>query len=80
MTVREGNLEAPTRHPIDWKNPEFYDQERCFDELERIFDICHGCRRCVNLCQSFPTLFDLERCAPAPAPSSVAITRTTRRT
>jgi Fe-S oxidoreductase len=27
--------------------------------MERVFDICHGCRRCVNLCQSFPTLFDL---------------------
>jgi glycerol-3-phosphate dehydrogenase subunit C len=24
-----------------------------------VFDICHGCRRCVNLCTSFPTLFDL---------------------
>ena len=28
MAVREGNLEAPTRHPIDWKNPEFYDEPR----------------------------------------------------
>ena len=55
----EGNLEAPTRHPIDWQNPEYYDEEKCFAELERIFDICHGCRRCVSLCQSFPILFDL---------------------
>ncbi|MEO8443330.1 MAG: heterodisulfide reductase-related iron-sulfur binding cluster, partial [Betaproteobacteria bacterium] len=23
------------------------------------FDICHGCRRCVNLCTAFPHLFDL---------------------
>ena len=59
MTVREGSLEAPTRHPIDWRNPEFYDSEALFKEMERVFDICHGCRRCVNLCQSFPTLFDL---------------------
>ncbi len=57
--AREGNLEAPTRHPIDWKNPEYYSEEKTFDELERIFDICHGCRRCVSLCASFPTLFDL---------------------
>lgn len=28
-------------------------------ELERVFDVCHGCRRCVNLCEAFPTLFDL---------------------
>ncbi len=59
MSTREGNLEAPTRHPVDWKNPEFYDQAACEKEMERIFDICHGCRRCVSLCQSFPTLFDL---------------------
>ncbi|HQR03584.1 MAG: Fe-S oxidoreductase [Proteobacteria bacterium] len=57
--MREGSLEAPTRHPIDWRNPEFYDETACNTELERIFDICHGCRRCVSLCNAFPTLFDL---------------------
>jgi len=57
--AREGNLEAPTRHPLDWKNPEFYDQAAIDKELERVFEICHGCRRCVSLCQAFPTLFDL---------------------
>ena len=55
----EGNLEAPTRHPLDWKNPDFYNEESLNHELERVFDICHGCRRCVSLCGSFPTLFDL---------------------
>jgi Fe-S oxidoreductase len=59
MSVREGSLEAPTRHPLDWKNPEFYDEAKLFAEMERVFDICHGCRRCVSLCGSFPTLFDL---------------------
>ncbi len=59
MTSREGSLEAPTRHPLDWRNPEFYDEEALHKEMERVFDICHGCRRCVSLCQSFPTLFDL---------------------
>jgi Fe-S oxidoreductase len=57
--MREGNLEAPTRHPVEWKTPEFYDESKALDEMGRIFDICHGCRRCVSLCQSFPTLFDL---------------------
>jgi Fe-S oxidoreductase len=56
---REGNLEAPTRHPIDWKNPDYYNETSLFAELERVFDLCHGCRRCISLCQSFPTLFDL---------------------
>ena len=57
--MREGSLEAPTRHPIDWQNPEYYDEQKLNEELERVYDICHGCRRCVSLCNSFPTLFDL---------------------
>ena len=58
MPAREGSLEAPIRHPIDWRNPEYYDETSLFQELERVYDICHGCRRCFNLCNSFPTLFD----------------------
>ncbi|TQV78695.1 Fe-S oxidoreductase [Exilibacterium tricleocarpae] len=58
-SVREGSLEAPTRHPIDWQSDAFYDREALDSELERVFDICHGCRRCVSLCDAFPTLFDL---------------------
>ena len=57
--MREGNLEAPTRHPIAWKDPDFHDEAKALAEMERVFDICHGCRRCVSLCQSFPNLFDL---------------------
>ena len=49
MTQREGSLEAPTRHPIDWQNPQFYDEAACEQDLERIFDICHGFLRCVSL-------------------------------
>ena len=57
--MREGNLEAPTRHPIDWKTPTSTTKRSACKEMERVFDICHGCRRCVSLCQSFPNLFDL---------------------
>ncbi|MGK2926390.1 MAG: heterodisulfide reductase-related iron-sulfur binding cluster, partial [Lysobacterales bacterium] len=57
--MREGSLEAPTRHALDWRNADFYDEEKLFAEMERVFDICHGCRRCVSLCDSYPTLFDL---------------------
>lgn len=56
---REGGLAAPTRHPIDWRNPDYYNEEKLNQELERVYDICHGCRRCVSLCHAFPTLFDL---------------------
>ena len=62
--MREGSLEAPTRHPLDWQSPEFRDQAKAEKELGRIFDICHGCRRCVSLCTTFPTLFDLVDSSP----------------
>jgi len=58
-STREGSLEAPTRHPLGQQNPEFWDWDALHSEMERIFDICHGCRRCVSLCHAFPTLFDL---------------------
>ena len=57
--MREGSLEAPTRHPIAWQDTGFYDPATIEAELQRVFDICHGCRRCFNLCDSFPRLFDL---------------------
>jgi glycerol-3-phosphate dehydrogenase subunit C len=56
--IREGSLQAPSRHPLDWRSAEFTDQGALEKELERVFDICHGCRRCFSLCNSFPTLFD----------------------
>ena len=59
MTVREGSLESPTRHALDWTSADFYDESKLLAEFERVFDICHGCRRCVNLCTAFPRLFDL---------------------
>ena len=62
---REGSLEAPTRHPLDWKNPDFWNEDSLFKELERVYDICHGCRRCVSLCNSFPVLFDQVDSSPS---------------
>ncbi len=60
----EGSLEAPIRHPIKWRDPDFYDFDAINKELERVFDICHGCRRCFNLCDSFPRLFDMVDASP----------------
>ena len=56
---REGGLGAPTRHPLNQDDPKFWDEDDLNKELERVYDICHTCRRCVSLCNSFPTLFDL---------------------
>jgi glycerol-3-phosphate dehydrogenase subunit C len=57
--MREGSLDAPTRHPIAWQDADFTDPAKLDAEMRRVFEICHGCRRCFNLCDSFPRLFDL---------------------
>jgi Fe-S oxidoreductase len=44
-----------TYNPAD---PKYFDKEDLHAELDRVFDLCHGCRLCFNLCPSFPTLFD----------------------
>ncbi|MDB9825673.1 heterodisulfide reductase-related iron-sulfur binding cluster [Candidatus Pelagibacter sp.] len=56
---KEGSIDAPIRHPINFEHPDFLDQKKLDDEMRRVFDICHGCRRCFNLCDSFPKLFDM---------------------
>ena len=56
---KEGSIEAPIRHPIDFEHPDFLNPEKLDSEMRRVFDICHGCRRCFNLCDSFPKLFDM---------------------
>ena len=56
--MREGSLEAPVRHRLDWRDADFTDSAKLEAETRRVFDICHGCRRCFNLCDSFPRLFD----------------------
>lgn len=43
-----------TVHP---KDPKFWQQESLQKELLRVWDICHGCRLCFNLCPSFSNLF-----------------------
>ena len=70
--MREGSLEAPTRHPLNWKSDDFWNIDALNHELERVFDLCHGCRRCVSLCQSFPVLFDLVDNSPTMEVDGVA--------
>ncbi len=38
--------------------PKYWDRAGLNREIERVFDICHGCRLCFNLCPSFPALFE----------------------
>ncbi|MEE2694257.1 MAG: heterodisulfide reductase-related iron-sulfur binding cluster [Pseudomonadota bacterium] len=55
----EGGLRAPERNPHGFDQPDYLDEAKFEVEARRVFDICHGCRRCFNLCASFPRLFDL---------------------
>ncbi len=71
-TNREGSLEAPLRQPIDWRSEAFYDAAAIEAEMERVFDVCHTCRRCFNLCDSFPRLFDLVDESPSGEVDGVA--------
>lgn len=41
----------------DPKHPMYLDEADTRHELERVYDVCHGCRLCFELCPSFPTLF-----------------------
>jgi ferredoxin len=41
----------------DPSHPKYFEEPDLRVELERVFDLCHGCRLCFNLCPSFPTLF-----------------------
>ena len=43
---------------FDPSHPDFFNQADLEAEIDRIYDICHGCRLCFNLCPSFPFLFD----------------------
>ncbi len=63
--MKEGSLDAPMRHPLDWQNDDFYNPDKIHTEMDRVFDICHGCRRCFNLCSSFPSLFDMIDATPS---------------
>jgi glycerol-3-phosphate dehydrogenase subunit C len=42
----------------DPEHPAYLDEGDLRTELHRVYDLCHGCRLCFNLCPSFPTLFD----------------------
>ncbi len=42
-----------------YDDPGYWDDEKIERELRRVGEICHQCRRCLPLCPSFPTLFEL---------------------
>jgi glycerol-3-phosphate dehydrogenase subunit C len=43
----------------DPKHPKYVDEADVRDELTRVYDLCSGCRLCLKLCSSFPSLFEM---------------------
>ena len=41
----------------DPSDPIYWDENALQDEIDRTFEICHGCRMCFKYCDSFPSLF-----------------------
>ncbi len=46
-------------------HPKYYDEADLREELDRVYDLCHGCRLCFKFCDSFPTLFEYIDADPA---------------
>ncbi|MCC6575285.1 MAG: hypothetical protein IT462_16030 [Planctomycetes bacterium] len=42
---------------LNVNNPKFWDQSDLKSEVDRIFEICNGCRLCIKFCDTFPTIF-----------------------
>ena len=40
-------------------DPRFWDASDLREEIDRVFDICAGCRLCFKFCGSFPRLFEM---------------------
>ncbi|MEZ5237293.1 MAG: heterodisulfide reductase-related iron-sulfur binding cluster [Acidimicrobiales bacterium] len=39
-------------------HPKYFDEADLRGEMNRVFDLCHGCRLCFKYCSAFPTLFE----------------------
>jgi glycerol-3-phosphate dehydrogenase subunit C len=53
-------------------HPDYLDEADVRGELTRVFDICGACRSCVDLCDTFPILFEmLDRQVPQDVPFPV---------
>src|SRR5271169_4120769 len=49
---------VPSSPPAnDFRSDRFWDARDLEREMRRVFEICHGCRMCVNYCGSFPDVF-----------------------
>ena len=54
MKINAKPAKPPANDPNDWR---FWDAADLEHEARRVFEVCHGCRMCVNYCGSFPIMF-----------------------
>ena len=43
----------------DPTHPKYFDEPDLREEMNRVYDLCHGCRLCFKYCTSFPTRFEI---------------------
>jgi glycerol-3-phosphate dehydrogenase subunit C len=39
---KEGSLSAPTRDIVDWKSPDYLNEDSLDAEMRRQFEVCHS--------------------------------------
>ena len=61
MTTNEKNIGYKPTDGLSYDPAEekYWDASALNKEIERTFEICHGCRLCFKYCDAFPTLFSL---------------------
>jgi len=56
----------------DPSEPKYWDADALRGEVQRVFEICAGCRLCFKYCDSFPNLFARLDAQPAPDPRQLS--------
>ena len=60
MTTKNNRISyLPTEgYTFDPSNPKYWEKKSLDKEIERTYEICHGCRMCFKYCDTFPILFN----------------------
>ena len=59
MTDSSGNISYQPTDGLSYdpNEPVYWSESALAKEIERTFEVCHGCRLCFKYCDSFPSLF-----------------------
>ncbi|WP_138516723.1 heterodisulfide reductase-related iron-sulfur binding cluster [Limnobacter alexandrii] len=59
QTLVHGGVQEVSGNGANWTSPDYLDEQQCLSSMERVFNVCATCRRCLTFCATFPNLFDL---------------------